>query len=141
MCGHSYVPLLCWWVNACYSGSIAIKITLLISPYKIFLNASNGHGCYFKNHYYFNIWIIHVQSFTKLPKSMWKLVFNVIDVNFLEVLKGKPTKSKRIMPRLKLFKPMLLGQRNWKTNKNCDSYGLMNIWSNFNHSKLWPLYF
>jgi hypothetical protein len=31
---------------------------------------------------------------------------------------------------------MLLGQRNSKTNKNCNSYGLMKIWSNFNHSKV-----
>jgi hypothetical protein len=32
----------------------------------------------------------------------------------LEILKGKPTKSKRIMPHLKLSKNMLLKQRNWK---------------------------
>jgi hypothetical protein len=30
----------------------------------------------------------------------------------LEVLKGKPTKSKGIMPHLQLSKNMLLGQRN-----------------------------
>jgi hypothetical protein len=30
----------------------------------------------------------------------------------LEILKGKPTKSKGIMPYLKLSKNMLLGQRN-----------------------------
>jgi hypothetical protein len=29
----------------------------------------------------------------------------------LEVLKGKPTKSKRIMPHLKISKNMFLGQR------------------------------
>jgi hypothetical protein len=34
------------------------------------------------------------------------LVFN------LEVLNGKPTKSKGIMPHLKLSKNMLLGQKN-----------------------------
>jgi len=38
------------------------------------------HGCYFKNYYYFNIWIIYIQSPTKFPKFMWKLVFNVVDV-------------------------------------------------------------
>jgi hypothetical protein len=54
----------------------------------------------------------------------------------MEVLKRKPTKSKRIMPHLKLSKNMLLGQRNLKTNKNCNSYGLMKIWPNFNHSKV-----
>jgi hypothetical protein len=31
------------------------KITLLTSPYNIFLNDSNGHGCYFKKYYYFNL--------------------------------------------------------------------------------------
>jgi hypothetical protein len=30
----------------------------------------------------------------------------------LEVLKGKPTKSKGLMPHLKLSKNMLLGQKN-----------------------------
>jgi mitochondrial fission protein ELM1 len=29
-----------------------------------------------------NIWIIHVQSPINLPKSMWKLVFNVANVIF-----------------------------------------------------------
>jgi len=43
---------------------------------------SNGHGCYLKKCYYPNLWIIHVQSFTNLPKSMWKFVFNVMDVIF-----------------------------------------------------------
>jgi hypothetical protein len=40
-------------VNAWYSGSILVEITLPISPYKI--NDSNEHGCYFKKCYYFNI--------------------------------------------------------------------------------------
>ncbi len=35
----------------------------------------------------------------------------------MEVLKGKPTKSKGIMPHLKLSKNMLLGQKNWKNKK------------------------
>ncbi len=35
----------------------------------------------------------------------------------LQVLKGKPTKSIWLMTHLKLSKNMLLGQRNWKTNK------------------------
>jgi hypothetical protein len=30
---------------------------------------------------------------------------------------------------------MLLEQKNWKTNKNCNSYELMKIWSIFYHSK------
>jgi hypothetical protein len=34
-------------VDASYDGSISTKITLSISPYKIFLNDSSGHGCYF----------------------------------------------------------------------------------------------
>ncbi len=124
-------------VNANYSGSISTKITFFTSPYKIFLNDSNGHGCYFKKCYYSNFWIIHVQSPTNLPKSMRKLVFNVADVIFwFENFKGKPTKSIGIMPHLKLSKNMFLGQKNWKINKNCNSYGLMKIWSNFNHSKV-----
>jgi hypothetical protein len=35
-------------VDASYGGSISTKITLPASPYKIFLNVSNEHGCYFK---------------------------------------------------------------------------------------------
>ncbi len=35
----------------------------------------------------------------------------------LKILKGKPKKSKGIMPNLKLSKNMLLGQRNWKQTK------------------------
>jgi hypothetical protein len=35
----------------------------------------------------------------------------------LEVLKRKPTKSKGIMPHLKLSKNMFLGQGNCKANK------------------------
>jgi hypothetical protein len=55
----------------------------------------------------------------------------------LEVLKGKPTKSIRIMPHLQSSKNMLLGQeKKTKQNKNCNSYGLMKIWSNFNHLKV-----
>jgi hypothetical protein len=70
---------------------------------------------FFFLNYHSNIWIIHVQSPTNLPKSMWKLVFNVVDVIFnLEVLKGKLTKSRWIMTDVKLSKNMILGQRNWK---------------------------
>jgi len=36
---------------------------------------------------------------------------------FLEVFKGKPTKSIKIMPHLKLSKNMILGQFFWKMNK------------------------
>jgi len=55
------------------------------TPYKFiqdFFNDSNGHGYYFFKCYYFNFWIIHVQSPTNLSKSMWKLVFIVVDVIF-----------------------------------------------------------
>jgi hypothetical protein len=34
-------------VHASYGGSLLAKITLPISPYKIFKNYSNGNGCYF----------------------------------------------------------------------------------------------
>ncbi len=43
------------WVNVSYSGLILAKITFPASSYKIFLNDSNGHGCYFFKYYYFNL--------------------------------------------------------------------------------------
>jgi hypothetical protein len=67
-------------VNARLNVLVLAEIALIISPYKIFFNDSNGHGCYFKKWYYSNIWIIHVQSLTNLFKSMWKPIFTVIDV-------------------------------------------------------------
>ncbi len=69
-------------VNAGLNASISVEITFLISPYEIFKNDSNGHGFHFLKCYYSNIWIVHVQSLTNLPKFMWKLVYNVIDVIF-----------------------------------------------------------
>jgi len=53
-----------------------------------------------------------------------------------EILKGKPTKFLRIMPHLKISKNMFLEQKIWKKKKNYNSYGLMKIWSNFNHLKI-----
>jgi hypothetical protein len=104
-------------VNACY-GSILTKITLFISPYKIFLNDSNGHVCYFLKCDYSNIWIIHVQSSINFPKSIWKFVFNVTDVIFnLEVLKGKFTKFVWIMPHVKLSKTYDFGTKKLKNKK------------------------
>jgi len=35
-------------VDAQSSGSFLIDFTFLPSPYKLFKNDSNGHGCYFK---------------------------------------------------------------------------------------------
>jgi len=124
-----------WRVNAWYNGSILVEITLII-PYIFFKNDSNGHGGYFLNYYYSNIWIIHVESPTNLPKSMWKLKFNVIDVIFkFGSLEKKTHQIHMNNDPCKAFKKMLLGQKNWKTNKNCNSYGLMKIWSNFNPFK------
>jgi hypothetical protein len=45
----------------------------------------------------------------------------------LKILKGKPTKSIKIMLHLKLSKNMFFEQKIEKTNKNCNSYGLMKI--------------
>jgi len=71
-----------------------------------------------KKCYYFNYWIIHAQSFTNIPKSMWKLVFNVANVIFyLKVLKGKPTKSRWIVNYVKFSKKNLLGQKIEKQTK------------------------
>jgi hypothetical protein len=53
-----------------------------MSPNKIFLNDSNGHGCCFKECYYSNLWITHGKLLTNLPKSMWKFIFNVVNVIF-----------------------------------------------------------
>jgi hypothetical protein len=87
--------------------------------------------------YYFNFWIINVQSLIKLPKSMWKLVFNVVDIIFKF---GDPRKKTHKVQRnnapSKNFKKYACGLNIWKTNKNCNLYGLMKIWSNFNHSKV-----
>jgi hypothetical protein len=77
---------------------------------------------------YLNILIIHVQSPTNLPKSMWKLEFNVANVIFwFGSPKKKTHKFQRNLPHLKFSKNMLLEQKNWKRNKNCNSYGLMKI--------------
>jgi hypothetical protein len=102
-------------VNAWYSGSISIKITFFISPYKIFKNVSNGHGCYFLKYYYSNLWIIYVQSPTNLPKFIKKFVFNIIDA----ILKiGSPKKKTHKVHMnnapCKAFKNILLGLKNWK---------------------------
>ncbi len=107
----------------------SVENTLPMSPYKIFLNDSNGHGCYFKKYEYSNMWIIHVQSSTNLPKCMWKLVFNVADVIFwFGSFKRKTLKVQR--NNAKTFKNICF----W--DKNCNSHELMKIWSNFNHSKV-----
>jgi hypothetical protein len=37
-------------VNAWYNGSKIVENILPIGPYKIFLNDSNGHSCYFKKY-------------------------------------------------------------------------------------------
>jgi hypothetical protein len=105
-----------------------------MSPNKIFLNDSNGHGCCFLKCYYSNLWIIHVQSFTNLPKSMWKFIFNVTNVflNF-KVLKGKPTKSIWIMVHLKLSKNMLSGQ---KIEKQTNIATHMDLWK---YGQIWTI--
>ncbi len=93
------------WLNV----SILAKITFYISPYNIFLNDSNGHGFYFLKCYYFNIWIIHVQSPTNFPKFMWELVINVVDVILkFGSPKRKTYKIYRNNAHLKLSKNMLL---------------------------------
>jgi hypothetical protein len=89
---------ICGWVNAQLSGSKMAKIIVSMSPNKILLNDLNGHGCFFFKCYDFNIWIIHVQSPTNLPKSTWKFIFDVI----------------WIMTHLKFSKNMLLGGKNEK---------------------------
>jgi len=57
------------------------------------------------------MWIIHVQSPTNLPKCMWKLVFNVVEVIFwFGNLKEKPIKPKGIMSHLKFSKKNAFGK-------------------------------
>jgi hypothetical protein len=54
----------------------------------------------------------------------------------LEVLKRKLTKSIKIMPHPKHSKTYAFETKKLKRNQNCNSYGLMKIWSNFNHLKV-----
>jgi hypothetical protein len=99
-------------VNAHYSVSIMIENTFLVSPYKILSNDSNGHGCYFKNYYYSNIWITHVQSPTNLPNSMWKLVFNIVNVILkFKSLKRKTHKVQRNKAPFKTLKKYAFGTK------------------------------
>ncbi len=131
-------------MNARYSGSKVAKDTLLINPYKIFKNYSNEHGCYLKIYWYSNIQIIQVQSPTNLSKSMWKLIYNVVNVIFwFGSLKKETHKVQKNNAPSKNFKKMFLGQKIWKANKNYNSYGLIKIWLYFNHSKVlnyWMVY-
>ncbi len=96
------------------------------------------HCCYLKKYYYSNIWIIHIQSPTKLSKFMWKVVFNVVDV----ILKFGSCKrithkvDKKQCPIQNFQNHIFWDKKNWKRNKNCNSYGFMKILSNFNHSKV-----
>jgi hypothetical protein len=71
---------------------------------------------------------VTLQTFPNLCENLY-LIWLMSFLN-LKVLKRKATKFLKIMPHLKLSKNMFLGQ------KNCNSYGLMKIWSNFNHSKV-----
>ncbi len=106
--GHVFGPRVNWK----YSGSKVVENTFPMSPYKILLNDSNGHGCYFKKYELSNMWIIHIQSPTNLPKCMWKLVFNVVDVIFwFGSLKRKTHKVQRNNAPSKTFKNILLGQK------------------------------
>jgi hypothetical protein len=75
----------------------------------------------------------HLQTFPNLCENLYLML--LISFKNLEVLEGKPIKSIWIMPHLKLSKNMLLGQFFLKTNKNCNSYGLMKIWSTFTIQK------
>jgi hypothetical protein len=53
-----------------------------------------------------------------LPKSMWQLIFDVVDVIFkFGSPKRKSHKSIWIMPHVKLSKNMFLGQKNWRKKK------------------------
>jgi hypothetical protein len=54
----------------------------------------------------------------------------------LEILKEKLAKFLRILPYLKLSQTYFLPTRKLKNKINCNSYGLMKIWLNFNHSKV-----
>ncbi len=54
-------------MNAQLSGSKMVETIVLMSPNEILKNDSNGHGCCFKKCYYYNLWIICVQSLTTFP--------------------------------------------------------------------------
>jgi len=113
------------------------KSTLPCKSIQDYLNDSNWHGCCFKKYYYSNLWIINLQWSTNLSKSMWKLVFNVTDVIFLiGSSKRKTHKVHMNNSPCIVVKKYAFGTKKLKTNKNCNSYGLMKIWLNFNRSKV-----
>jgi hypothetical protein len=90
-----------------------------------------------KKCYYFKFWIIHVQSFTNIPKSMWKLVFNVFDVIFyLKVLKGKLTKSRWIMVNVKFSKTYSFGTKKLKNKQKLQIIWTYENMVKINHSKV-----
>jgi hypothetical protein len=105
------------------------------TPYKFiqdFLNDSNRDGCYFKKYYYYYIWIIHVQSPTNLPKSMWKLLFNVVDVIFyIRSPKRKTHKVHRNNAPSKTFKKYAFGTKKLKNKQK-----LQLIWTYENMVKV-----
>jgi len=70
---------------------------------------------------------------------MWNYIFNVIDVILkLGSPKRKTHKIHMINDPSKTFENICFGDKFffWKTNKNCNSYGLMKIWSDLDHSKV-----
>jgi hypothetical protein len=75
-----------------------------------------------------------LHNFSNLCENLYLML--LMSFLNLKVLKKNPTKSIKIMSHVTLSKNMILGQKNLNKNKNCNSYGLMKIWSNFNHSKI-----
>jgi hypothetical protein len=68
---------------------------------------------------------------------MWKFVFSVTNVIFkFESPKKKTHKVRMNNDPYKNFKKYDFGTKKLKNKQNCNSYGLIKIWSNFNHSKV-----
>jgi len=69
------------------------------------------------------MWIIHAQSLTNLPKCMWKMVFNVVDVIFwFGSLKRKTHKFQRNNAPSKTFKNIFFLTK-FSTHMNLWKYG------------------
>jgi hypothetical protein len=84
--------------------------------------------------YYYNLWIIHVQSSTNFPKSMWKLVFNVSNVIFqFGSPKTKTHKDHMNNDPCKAFKKYVFGTKKLKMKIK-----MQFIWTYENMVKFWP---
>jgi hypothetical protein len=89
--------------------------------------------------HYCNIWLINVCPPMNVHKPLGQNLHQKMLMPILnfEILKRKTTKSIWIIPQVKFSKNMVLGGNFEKKLIKFNSYWLMKIWSNSNHSKVW----